>query len=98
MIKGCLQHRSTPFLFLSNLGHVSYMNELILILAFNRRLSRVEKVESSWHLVNFFFFLTCPHKGRGRGRGIRPYSSVVERQSCKLKVCSSILHGGIYVK
>ena len=24
-----------------------------------------------------------------------PYSSVVERQSCKLKVCSSILHGGI---
>ena len=23
-----------------------------------------------------------------------PYSSVVERQSCKLKVCSSILHGG----
>lgn len=25
-----------------------------------------------------------------------PYSSVVERQSCKLKVCSSILHGGIF--
>ena len=24
-----------------------------------------------------------------------PYSSVVERQSCKLKVCSSILHEGI---
>ena len=22
------------------------------------------------------------------------YSSVVERQSCKLKICSSILHGG----
>ena len=26
-----------------------------------------------------------------------PYSSVVECQSCKLKVCSSILHEGIHI-
>ena len=26
-----------------------------------------------------------------------PYSSVVERQSCNLKVCSSILHEGIHI-